>query len=180
MRLLIGITGQMGSGKTTVAKYLVEKYSFQRMQISGKMREIAQELGLKPTREFLQGIGKFMREIDDDVWIRYLVKEVNLNKSKSIVVDDIRRKNEIDFLSPLGFKFIRIDSPSIKRKERIENRDNQKISKEDWLKWSDHLTEIQVAALDVNYVLENNGTIRSLLKKIDEIICELQSSKSHY
>lgn len=163
----------MGSGKTTAAQYLVDMYSFQRMRISGKMREIAQELGLKPNRKFLQGIGKFMREIDDDVWIRYLVKQININTSKSIVVDDIRRKNEINYLKPLGFKFIRIESPSSERKERIESRDSQKISKEDWKKWSDHLTEIQVAELDVDYILENNGTIQSLMKKMDEIMDKL-------
>jgi dephospho-CoA kinase len=173
MRLLIGITGQMGSGKTTAAKYLVEKYCFRRKQISGKMREIAQELGLKPTRKFLQGIGKFMREIDDDVWIRYLVKKINEITSKSIVIDDIRRKNEVDYLKPLGFKFIRIESSSSERKERIASRDSQKISKEDWKKWSNHLTEIQVAELDVDYILENNGTIQSLMKKLDELIHEL-------
>ncbi|MFX0185168.1 MAG: AAA family ATPase [Candidatus Hodarchaeota archaeon] len=173
MRLLIGITGFMGSGKTTAAQYLADKYNFERMQISGKMREIAQELELKPTRKFLQSIGKFMREIDDDVWIRYLVKQIEKNKSQSIVIDDIRRKNEINYLKPLGFKFIRILSPSLKRKERIESRDSQKISKEDWEKWSDHLTENQVTELKVDYILENNGTIQSLMKKMDEIIHEL-------
>jgi dephospho-CoA kinase len=142
------------------------------MQISGKMREIAKELELKPTRDFLQGIGKFLREFDDDVWIRYLVKKIqNINNdSNLIVVDDIRRRNEITYLKSLGFVIIRVDSSSFKRKARIEARKKLSIPEEEWEKWANHLTEVQVPELEVDYVIKNDGSLENLTKQIDMII----------
>ncbi|MFX1282803.1 MAG: AAA family ATPase [Promethearchaeota archaeon] len=173
MRLLIGITGHMGSGKSTAAAYIVKKYRFIRMQLSGKMREIAQELELEITRDLLQGMGKFFREFDDDVWIKYLTKKIQ-ESSESIVVDDIRRMNEVDYLKPLGFKFIRIESSSKIRKIRLETRGNRKISDLDWKRWSNHLTEIQVSNLPVNYIIINDGTLKELTDQIDNILSEIK------
>lgn len=165
----------MGSGKSTIANYLVEKYKFHRMRISGKMRDIARELEINPTRDFLQGIGKFMRDFDDDVWIRYLVKKIQKisNDFESIVVDDIRRKNEITYLKSLGFVIIRIDSSSSSRKARIESRKNLSINQEEWEKWTSHLTEVQVPELDVDYIIKNEGSLEDLTRQIDLIIQEL-------
>jgi dephospho-CoA kinase len=172
MRQLIGITGHMGSGKSAVADYINKKYGFVRMRISGKMREISQELELEITRDLLQGIGKFFRDFDDDVWIRYLGKKIQVS-SDSIVVDDIRRINEVEYLKSLGFKIIRIESPSETRKIRIETRMNKKISDQDWRRWSNHLTEIQVNQLPVDYIIKNNGTITELYNEIDKIILKI-------
>ena len=174
MCLLIGITGLMGCGKSTAAEYIAEKYDFTRMRISGKMREIARDLSLEPTRDFLQGIGKLMREFDDDVWVRYLAKKVK-ESSSSIVVDDIRRKNEIDYLKPYGFVFIRIDSSSASRRKRIEARVNEEISNQDWERWSNHMTEIQVSHLPVDYILQNEGTLRELTNQIDTLMDKILS-----
>ena len=174
MRILTGITGLMGSGKSTAAAYIAEKYDFVHMRLSGKMREIARDLELEITRDYLQGIGKFLREFDDDVWVRYLAKKIQAS-SASIVVDDIRRKNEVDYLKPLGFKFIRIESSSSKRRTRIETRGNEMIPDQDWKRWSVHLTETQVSQLPVDYVLENEGTLEELTDKIDVLISELMS-----
>ncbi|MHA2244689.1 MAG: AAA family ATPase [Candidatus Hodarchaeales archaeon] len=174
MRILIGITGLMGSGKSTAAAYIAEKYDFAHMRLSGKMREIARELELEITRDYLQGIGKFLREFDDDVWVRYLAKKI-LASSVSIVVDDVRRKNEVDYLNTLDFKFIRIESSSSKRKKRIEARGNEKIPDQDWKRWSDHLTETQVSQLTVDYILQNEGTFEELTDKIDSLMIELLS-----
>lgn len=174
MRLLIGITGLMGCGKSTAAAYIAEKYDITRMRISGKMREIAWELELEPTRDFLQGIGKLLREFDDNVWVRYLANKVQ-KSSSSIIVDDIRRRNEIDYLKPYGFIFIRIDSSSASRRKRIEARANELILDQDWKRWSNHMTEIQVSQLPVDYILKNEGTLQELTDQIDALMIQIKS-----
>lgn len=172
MRVLLGITGQMGCGKSTVGSYLASKYGFKKLRISGKMREIAEELDIQPSRDFLQGIGEFMRAFDDDVWVRYIGKIVQ-NSSFSIVIDDIRRKNEVDFLRPFGFKFIRVESSSHDRKKRIEKRSQSQISDKEWGQWASHSTEIQVPILPVDYILINDETLDILVNKIDKILQKL-------
>lgn len=159
----------MGSGKSTAADHIVKKYGFTRMRLSGKMREIGIELGLEITRDFLQSCGKFFREFDDDIWVRYLVREIQ-KTSASIVIDDIRRMNEVVYLKPLGFKFIRIQSSSEKRRTRIEVRGKKRISNLDWKRWSDHLTETQVLQLPVDYIIENDGSLEELRIKIDAVM----------
>jgi len=173
LRLLIGITGFMGSGKSIAADYIAQQYQCSKIRLSGKMREIAEELQIDPTRDFLQGIGKFMRDFDDDVWVRYVFNQIKLSEL-SFVIDDIRRMNEISNLKPLGFKFIRLESDSSIRKERIEKRGNIAISDSDWKRWAKHLTEIQVSELEVDTVIENNGTEKELLNKLDAFIKEYQ------
>ena len=169
MRLLIGFTGNMGSGKSLAANFLVTEYNCIKMSLSGKMREIAEDLELEPTRDFLQGIGKFMREFNDDVWVHYISKKVQLTDS-AIVIDDIRRKNEIYFLKPLGFKFIRIDTDSEIRKARIEERSGKKIPDSVWTQWSNHLTENQVSKLSVDYIIQNNKSKEELYSKLTNIV----------
>jgi dephospho-CoA kinase len=169
MRVLLGITGHMGSGKSFAADYIAQRYHFEKIRLSGKMREIAEELRIEPTRDFLQGIGKFMRDFDDDVWVRYVFNLI-LSSESSVVIDDIRRENEILYLKPLDFKFIRLESDASLRKKRIETRGNIVISDSDWKRWSNHLTEVQVAELEVDTVIENNGTEKELTNQLDAFI----------
>ncbi len=173
MRVLLGITGHMGSGKSFAADYIAQRYHCCNFRLSGKMREIAKELQIDATRDFLQGIGKFMRDFDDDVWVRYVSNQIQSSESP-VVIDDIRRANEITYLKRLGFKFIRLESDSSVRKKRIEKRGNFVISDSDWTRWSQHLTEIQVSELEVDTVIENNGTEKELLNKLDVFIKEYQ------
>lgn len=173
MRVLLGITGHMGSGKSFAADYIAQRYHCCKFQLSGKMREIAKELQIDATRDFLQGIGKFMRDFDDDVWVRYVSNQIQSSESP-VVIDDIRRANEITYLKRLGFKFIRLESDSSVRKKRIEKRGNFVISDSDWKRWSQHLTEIQVSELEVDTVIENNGTEKELLNKLDVFFKEYQ------
>jgi dephospho-CoA kinase len=174
MRKLIGITGLMGSGKTEAAQILVRKYNFTLLRISGKMREIADDLNLEPTRDFLQGIGKFMREFEDDVWVRYLGKRIEAIPT-SVVVDDIRRLNEQAFLKSLGFKFIRLESTENLRRERIRLRDDNFISDNNWKRWSNHLTETQVQEIPVDRIVINNGSRRELENQMDSVLVEWES-----
>jgi dephospho-CoA kinase len=176
MRLLIGFTGHMGSGKSLAATYVAKKFDCVKMSLSGKMREIASELEIEPTRDFLQGIGKFMRDFDDDVWVRYLYNRVQSTDS-AIVIDDIRRKNEIDFLKPMGFKIVKILADSEIRKARIEQRSGEQITDTIWSQWAEHLTENQVTSLPVDYTIENNGTKEELYQKLTDILEIIKSER---
>ncbi|MCK4847782.1 MAG: AAA family ATPase [Candidatus Heimdallarchaeota archaeon] len=177
MRLLIGITGHMGSGKSFAADNIAQRFHCSKIRLSGKMREIAEELQIIPTRDFLQGIGKFMRDFDDDVWVKYVFNQIQ-SSELSVVIDDIRRANEISYLKPLGFKFIRLESDSSIRKKRIEKRGNIVISDLDWKRWAEHLTEIQVSELEVDAVIQNNGTEEELIEKLDAYIKGNRESQS--
>jgi dephospho-CoA kinase len=139
------------------------------------MREIATELKIEPTRDFLQGIGKFMRDFDDDVWVRYIAEKVQ-NSSNSIVIDDIRRMNELEYLRPLGFKFIRINTQESIRKSRIEEREGRRITTDQWSIWVQHMTENQVINLPVDYEIENNGSIKELYANVDLIIKQITNN----
>ena len=86
------------------------------------------------------------------------------------MVDDIRRRNEVDYLKNLGFKFIRIESSPENRKKRLETRTNKNISNQDWRRWSCHFTEIQVIQLPVDYTIKNDGTVKELKDEIDKIL----------
>ena len=78
--LRIAFSGKMQVGKTTSATYLVRKYGFVKLAFADKLKEIARDLfpeqfesGEKP-RKLLQDLGIKMREIDADVWVKYVLR----------------------------------------------------------------------------------------------------------
>ena len=97
----IAISGPMGSGKSTIAnmiksgndKYII--YSF-----GGKIKEIAYDLfnmnkNIKD-RSLLINIADKMRMIDQDIWAKYIVKQIGDNPC--CIIDDLRFQNELDIL----------------------------------------------------------------------------------
>jgi len=110
----IALTGKMGSGKSTAAKFL-EEYGFRRFSFAAKLKEIAKELfGVEgKDRLLLQMLGESLRKIDIDVWARYLIQQievycaVGMGKCR-VVVDDLRYLNEARILRAHGFVLVRL------------------------------------------------------------------------
>jgi cytidylate kinase len=97
----IAISGPMCSGKTTIAnliKELDEKYYI--YSFGQKIKDIAYELfnmdkSVKDRSLIINIAGK-MRDIDPDVWAKYIMKQtVNNNYC---IIDDLRFQNELDLL----------------------------------------------------------------------------------
>ncbi|MDT8900898.1 AAA family ATPase [Anaeroselena agilis] len=80
-----------------------------------------------PTRrEFLQKVGTWARQLDDDIWVRttfrqlpYLVQGYGVGA----VCTDVRRRREYEVLRDAGFKFIHVTAPEAIRRERMLARD---------------------------------------------------------
>jgi len=114
--LRIAFAGKTHAGKTTSANYLLRAYGFTKISFTGKLIECAHDLfpeqfekGEKP-QQLIQELSAKMREIDHDVWAKYVTKRVEkLPKETDIVIDDIKFPNEYEAIKSLGFLVVRLD-----------------------------------------------------------------------
>ena len=97
----IAIYGLMCSGKTTIANIIKElNCEYKIYSFSQKIKDLAQELfAMDPNfkdRSLLINIADKMREIDEDVWAKYIIKQSKDNHF--CIIDDLRFQNELDLL----------------------------------------------------------------------------------
>jgi len=99
----IAICGKMGSGKTYIADKLAKEYNLEKVSFAEKIKDIAFDLFNieQKDRKLLQIIGDKMKEIDKDIWIKYLLKKIK-NKN-NIIIDDLRFQNELYYLKKNNF-----------------------------------------------------------------------------
>lgn len=107
--MIIAITGKMCSGKSTAAKYLEEKYNFKIHSFGEPVKKYAALIFKDTTknRPIIQDFAQKVKEIDENVWVNYLLR--NIDKNDNIVIDDLRFPNEYDALYKLGATIIKID-----------------------------------------------------------------------
>lgn len=172
MRPIIAFTGRIGSGKTTAAKYLVEKHNYRRVRFAGPLKDMAYAFGLsweqidgaekelpcdllggKTPRQFMQLLGtEFGRNlIDNDIWINAWINAAKkVPNDVGIVVDDCRFPNEAEAIRKMSEKarICRIIRPT---------DDTTQV----------HISELQ--AFQADCIIENNSTIDDLHKKVEQL-----------
>jgi cytidylate kinase len=136
----IAICGKMCSGKTTLAQTIMrmdDRYKV--FSIGGKVKEVARDLfgSIEKDRPLLIAIGAKMREIDPEVWIKYVIKQTK-NESHCII-DDLRYQNEYDLLKEQGFVFIQLHVTHAVQEQRIMKLYPKTF--QDHLDNRDHLSE---------------------------------------
>ena len=110
----IAFSGKICSGKTTAANIVESMLGCEattKLSVASRVKELAIDLfGMEQKdRKLLQVLGQKMKEIDPDVWIRALIKQVNDCGDKHIVIDDLRFPNELRALRENGFIIIRLE-----------------------------------------------------------------------
>jgi|TARA_B110001469_G_scaffold126459_1_gene144148 cytidylate kinase len=116
----IAITGKMCSGKSTIANMIQQlDNEYDTYSYGQKIKDIAVELfNMKnKDRSLLINIASKLREIDGDVWSKYIIKKTKY-KNKCII-DDLRFQNELDMLDD-SWKIIKLNINYEDQKERIK------------------------------------------------------------
>ena len=168
--MIIGIAGNKRHGKDTIGNYLIEKYGFEKIsfaqpikdiikmlfnfsdeQLNGDLKEVIDENWNFSPRFIMQFIGSsFRNNIQDDIWIKIL--ENKIKNDKKYVITDLRYVNENEFIN-------RNNGIKIRVKRNILSNDT-------------HESEQYVNMLDVDYEIDNNGTLEELYEKVDKILLE--------
>ena len=98
--IIIGVVGQIASGKGILVKYLNEKFGFVSFSLSSIVHAELNKSGIKKfTRQTLQDIGDELRRRNgDDILTRRLYEVIKGQNHDKIVIEGIRNPAEIEFL----------------------------------------------------------------------------------
>jgi hypothetical protein len=170
--MLIGLSGKFCSGKSTVASYLVKHYGFEQRSFAAKLYEICTDLfGMTgKDRTLLQDVGMKLREIDRDVWVRYVLH--SLTGHENVVITDVRYSNEYQAIRQISHSvLIRLECPADVRMDR-----HQKLYGDlPTGKQIYHRSETDLDTFDFDRCIDTNQGLQMLHNDIDSMMESYES-----
>lgn len=173
--MVIGLTGLMNSGKTTIADYLIVQHGFTRLKFAAGLKDMMRALGLleseiegalkevpsaqlngRTPRYAMQTLGTEWGRVHmgQDFWVNLLVQKVHsFYGGKDVVIDDCRFPNEA----------AAIQRDLMGEVWRVV-RGNGAVGT--------HASEAEQRAINADLTVMNNGTLDELLVKVDEVLSE--------
>lgn len=174
---VIGLTGTNGSGKDTVAKFLVSR-GFILISLSDILREELRKMDVPETRENLVNLGNIMRQAQGSGVLAERARRMIGNGN--YVINSIRNPHEIVELKKIpNFYLIAMDAPveerfnRIVKRGRIENAsalgefiagEQREFSNES------HKQSLGKCMLMSDRLIMNDSTIYDLHSKIEKMI----------
>src|SRR3989344_1063919 len=103
--VIIGLVGEGGAGKGTIAAYLKEKHQAATCRFSDALNDILARLDVEPTRENLIELSEILRKsFGETVLARAIARWTRSADREVIVIDGVRRMGDIETFSKLpGF-----------------------------------------------------------------------------
>ena len=175
---VVGLMGYAGSGKSTVANILRERYGYKgphiKAPLAGMARSLLEDFGIRPTmilryldgdlkREVIPEIGRSGTEIQQflgsqfgrdfcrpDLWLECWVRSCDaiLSAGGRVVQESVRYANEADAVRARGGIIVEVRRPGV---GPINNHSSESLP------------------TDPDIVIRNNGTISDLRVAVDEI-----------
>ncbi|MFH1291966.1 MAG: AAA family ATPase [bacterium] len=183
-KIIIGIVGEISSGKTTLTNYLKTKYQADSARFSDCLRDILTRMHLPQTRENMQDISKALRQqFGQEIISKIITKDISGKKSNLVITEGIRRPKDTSFLKktyPDNFYIIFIKTNNRSRYERLtqrsENPDDQTKTWEQFQAECQREAENEILdiAKQADYVITNNDSQQDLFTQADEIIKKIQ------
>ncbi|MFH1412669.1 MAG: AAA family ATPase [bacterium] len=176
-QIIIGLVGQLATGKGTTAKYLKEKYNASVYGFSRPLRDILNRLYLPIERINLDDLSTILRQrFGQDILSHAITEDIKQDNNLIIVLDGIRRWTDIALARELpGFKLVKIITDEKLRYERLLKRgqNNDDVSKSFEKFQEDNISESNIQIPQVmeqaDIEINNNGSIEELYKQIEKL-----------
>ena len=177
-KTIIGLVGEIASGKDTVAQYLKEKYNSETVGFSKPLRDFLDRLYLPQTRENMVWLGHDLRQRFGEHVLAYAItKEAEAIDKPFICLPNVRTFGDIEFFKKMpNFILVQIFADQKTRYERLikrsQNSDDQTKTWEQFLADAQLPTEISIreVAKEAKYTIDNNGNFKELYRQVNELI----------
>ncbi len=178
--IIIGITGTLGAGKSTVAKYLADNHGFKYFSVRDFLTEEVNRRELPLNRDSLLLVANDLRKTFGASHITEKILEKARKEKKSCVIESIRALHEAQCLKAYGGKLWAIDADIKIRYERVCSRlsSTDRVSfekfradeKRESSSSDPALSNVAAAMTIADVLLDNNGDQEDLFEKIDSIV----------
>ncbi|WP_028165476.1 deoxynucleotide monophosphate kinase [Bradyrhizobium elkanii] len=181
--IVIGIKGFIGSGKSTVANYLVERHGFVRGRIAGALKEMlraylryrgcepstiermidgdlkelpSEWLNGKTPRHAMEGLGgPWGRDwMSPDLWIATETDKLWIDQPERVVFEDVRHRNEAEAIDRMQGRVIEIIRPGLVPKDHPTER-----------------TQVEISPHE--YLINEVGRLTQTYRQVDELLARL-------
>ena len=181
-QIVIGLTGEIGTGKTTLAEYLRFKHGFESLRYS----QIIQRLySCDNGRSTLQVVGSSIAKKPESQRQLSLeiIKEIENHPEKNYVVDGLRHMIDFNTLSEhFGNRFtmFAIESTFANKFRRYNKRSVEPVSKEEFQAILSNEAEQDIMLLTMlcytdQHIITNNKTFKSYFASVElklrELLC---------
>ena len=159
----IAIHGPMCSGKSTIANIIIQNNPEYKIYSFGqKIKDLAIELFSMENkdRSLLINIASKLREIDEDVWVKYIMKLTDSNNN--CIIDDLRFQNELNYLS--DWTIISLTTSKETRLERIKKLYPENYK--DHISNMNHISETDTLNLPENTIYIDTNIDKEKLESI--------------
>ncbi|MBI5207471.1 MAG: AAA family ATPase [Candidatus Firestonebacteria bacterium] len=182
--MIIGITGTLGAGKTTIVDYLMKK-EFKHYSVRDYLIKIIEKRGMTVNRDSMVTVGNELRAKHTPSYIvEELYKEAK-QKGGNCIIESIRTKGEVDALRGKDeFFLIAVDADKKTRYNRITARKSATDSitfetfvadEEREMTSNDPGKQNLKVCIDLaDFKIYNSGSIDDLNKKVEDILCRIK------
>lgn len=185
-KIIIGLTGPMGSGHGMIAEYLKKKGFFY-SSTSDRVREECRRKGIEITRNNLQDVADGLRcRFGPEILSQRTWKIVV--KHPLAIIDGIRGMAEVEFFkSKPNFYLLGVTAPKKIRYQRVVARNRES----DPVTWKGFLAadkkdfksgegkfgrNIKACLREADILIRNNRTIKDLEKKVEKYLKKIQNN----
>lgn len=168
-RKIIGLSGSIASGKTTMAEYF-KKQGYAYTRYSQILKNMLRKKGIEPSRSTLQEIGWSVHQEKGQRWLGKKVVDI-VGGKKLAVIDGLRFLEDhalmVEIYGP-SFCHLHIRADLKNRKKRALKREpNDKVLNSD----QEHEVEREISQLEkiAHHTVTNEGSIEELIEKLNKL-----------
>lgn len=190
---VVGFVGFKGSGKSTAARILQDKYGFSVRALAAPLKESCQIIfnlseeqvltpkgkeavdprwGMSP-REMLQKFGTEVgRTFSEDVWIKSLQQFIDDRRWNRYTIDDVRFPNEADAIRKMGGIVVGVKRDEVTPQKSIGDRVPKLVAKLFGLKRIHDSERMMLGRWDdmVDITIDNNASLLDLEEKLKTLV----------
>ena len=183
--MIIGITGTLGAGKGTVAKYLVERHHFMYLSVRNFLAAEVLRKGLIVNRDTITATANDLRAKHGPGWIVEQILDKALGQTKAlrqrdVVIESIRGVGEAQILKSKDAALWAVDADVHIRYKRIVGRasETDRISfekfvedeKREWNNFDSSKQNLKAVIAMADIVFQNNGTPEELFVQVEKAL----------
>ena len=178
-KIVIGLIGEKGSGKGTVADYLTEKCGAEHFGTSKILRRTIESLHLPSTRENYIKLALILKNgFWPSVVIDALITDIEHSDAKVVIADGIRMHGDVEpFRKKYGKNFFLVYVTADlkiryeRTKSRKEKAGEDKTTLQEFIDEEAQLTEVSIHEIGrkADFKFNNNKTQKDLEKQVEKM-----------